>query len=218
MIGDIIIVNCKTYTECTRDSLVKLAKAAEAITKKSGVLIAIAPQSVDIAFLATQTRIPILSQHVDAELPGACTGAQVLESLAAAGACGSILNHSENRVGESKIKETLKRCTDKRFHSVLCGISASEVAHLAKLSPSCIAVEPPELIGGSVSVSSANPKLIRESVKAAGKIPLLVGAGIKNAQDVRIAKELGAQGVLVASGVVLAKDPAMVLRDLASGF
>ena len=46
---------------------------------------------------------------------------------------------------------------------------------------------------------------------------LLVGAGVKNGEDVRLAIELGAKGVLLASGVTKASDPKAVLLDLASG-
>jgi triosephosphate isomerase len=45
-------------------------------------------------------------------------------------------------------------------------------------------------------------------------IMVLCGAGVKNGRDVRKAVELGASGVLLASGVVKAKEPRMVLADL----
>ena len=46
---------------------------------------------------------------------------------------------------------------------------------------------------------------------------VLCGAGITNGEDVRAAIELGADGVLLASGVVKAKDPKKALLDLVSG-
>ncbi|RLG55770.1 MAG: triose-phosphate isomerase, partial [Candidatus Hydrothermarchaeota archaeon] len=58
------------------------------------------------------------------------------------------------------------------------------------------------------------------SVKAVKKIDnsivVLCGAGISTGDDVRAAIELGAEGVLLASGVVKAKDPKKALLDLAS--
>ena len=45
-------------------------------------------------------------------------------------------------------------------------------------------------------------------------IKVLCGAGIKTGRDVKRAIELGAAGVLLASGVVKASDPASVLEDL----
>ena len=49
------------------------------------------------------------------------------------------------------------------------------------------------------------------------KIRVLCGAGVKNGKDVAKAIELGADGVLLASGVVKAKERESVIRDLASG-
>ena len=84
-------------------------------------------------------------------------------------------------------------------------------------SADVIAVEPPELIGGDISVSTARPELISDSVQKISKVPVLVGAGVKNGADVRIARKLGAVGVLIASGVTKANDPEAVLLDLAQG-
>jgi triosephosphate isomerase len=47
-------------------------------------------------------------------------------------------------------------------------------------------------------------------------VPVLCGAGVKTGKDVRRALELGAKGVLLASGVVKAKDPRKALQDLVS--
>ena len=101
--------------------------------------------------------------------------------------------------------------------AVVCAKSDIEGAKLAACKPDYIAVEPPELIGGTISVSSTRPELIRSAVK---KIPcsVLVGAGIKSGGDVRAALALGAKGILVASGVVKAPDPEKALRELAEAF
>jgi triosephosphate isomerase len=49
------------------------------------------------------------------------------------------------------------------------------------------------------------------------EIVILCGAGITTGDDVAAALALGTQGVLLASGVVKAKDPAQVLIDLVEG-
>ena len=46
------------------------------------------------------------------------------------------------------------------------------------------------------------------------KVAVLCGAGVKTGDDVKTAIDLGAKGVLLASGVVKAKDPEAVVRDL----
>ena len=42
------------------------------------------------------------------------------------------------------------------------------------------------------------------------------GAGVKNGSDVKMALSLGAEGVLLASGVTKAEDPFEILNDLVS--
>jgi len=88
-------------------------------------------------------------------------------------------------------------------------------------SPNFIAVEPPELIGGDMSVTTADPDIVSgsvETVKDINKnVKVLCGAGVKNGRDVAKSIELGAEGVLLASGIVKAKDKESVIRDLASG-
>ena len=83
-----------------------------------------------------------------------------------------------------------------------------------------MAVEPPELIGSGISVAKADPDIIRSSVELVHSVnknvKVLCGAGIQTGECVRTAVDLGADGVLLASGVVKAKDPEAVLRDLVS--
>jgi len=92
---------------------------------------------------------------------------------------------------------------------------------VAELKPYAIAVEPPELIGTGQAVSKVDPGIVENTVKEVKKVDVesivLCGAGVTNGEDVRAAIELGADGVLLASGVVKAVDPKAVLMDLVSG-
>ena len=104
--------------------------------------------------------------------------------------------------------------------SCVCSNNIATTRAVAALNPDFVAIEPPELIGGSVSVSEANPEIITGSVEAVRAISpdvrLLTGAGIHSGSCVKTAVDLGTDGVLLASSVVKAVDPAAVLRDLVS--
>jgi triosephosphate isomerase len=69
-------------------------------------------------------------------------------------------------------------------------------------------------------VSQADPDIVRDAVESAHdvdpEIDVLCGAGISTGEDVAAARDLGAEGVLLASGVAKAADPEAVLRDLVS--
>jgi triosephosphate isomerase len=47
-------------------------------------------------------------------------------------------------------------------------------------------------------------------------VKVLCGAGISKGEDLLAALELGSVGVLLASGIVKAKDPRVALEDLVS--
>ena len=91
----LILINYKTYLEATGKKSVELSRTIEKIGRDIGVNVAVAPQFCDIAHVAAQVEIPIFAQHVDPVLPGASTGHVLVDSVKAAGASGSLLNHSE---------------------------------------------------------------------------------------------------------------------------
>jgi len=84
-----------------------------------------------------------------------------------------------------------------------------------------VAVEPPELIGTGRPVSKVKPEVVSDAVKLVRevnpRVRVLCGAGITSGEDVRIALELGAEGVLLASSVVKAPDPRAAMLDIAEG-
>ena len=104
--------------------------------------------------------------------------------------------------------------------AVVCSNNEITSAGAAALGPEYVAIEPPELIGSGISVSKANPEIIKRSVAAVHavnpKVKVLTGAGIQSGECVKIAVDLGTDGVLLASSVVKSPDPAAVLRDLVS--
>lgn len=214
----ILIINFKTYKQATGNNALKLAKIAEAVSKKTKTQIIIAAQAADIFRIKQKSKIKIFSQHLDNIDYGSNTGFALLESVKQAGASGTIINHAEHKLPLKQIKEIIKKCKKAKFPVLACADSPREVTELKKLKPNFIVYEPPELIGGNISVSTAKPKLITDSVKKSGKIPLLVGAGVKNTDDVKKSIELGAKGVFVASGIIKAKNKKKAILDLIKGF
>jgi triosephosphate isomerase len=93
----------------------------------------------------------------------------------------------------------------------------SEAKKYAKLNPDYIAIEPPELIGSGKAISNERPELITKSIDAVNsannKTKLLCGAGIVSGQDVAKAIELGSKGILVASGIIKAKNWTKIIEE-----
>lgn len=215
----ILIINTKNYLEVSGDKSISLAKAAEAVSHKIGVEIALAPPIPFIGQIARAVSIPILSQHIDADLPGASTGAVVPEIVKSSGAVGSIINHSEKRIYYSLLKETINRMNLVGLVSVVCVKTSEEASKVACLDVDFIAIEPPELIGSGVAVSKAEPEIVSRSVETVRRVnsavKVICGAGIVTGDDVESALLLGSAGVLVASGVVKSEDWTKKIFELA---
>jgi len=125
------------------------------------------------------------------------------------------------RMRIADIDFAVEKCRELGLETIVCSNNLEVSKACSLTNPGYIAVEPPELIGGDVSVTTANPEIVRNTVNAIKNInpnvKVLCGAGVKNGKDVAKALELGAEGVLLASGVVKAKNPKDVLMDLISG-
>ena len=215
----LILVNFKTYSEATGRKAVKLAKIAEKISLETEVCIGLAPQFVDIAPIASTVSIPVFAQHIDPIAPGSFTGHILPEAIRETGAVGTLINHSERRLKLADIDAVIARARESDLLSVVCANNATVSAAAAALKPSMIAVEPPELIGTGIPVSKAKPEVVLSTVDLVKRINsdvvILCGAGITSGEDVAAALRLGTEGVLVASGVVKAKDPYKVLLEFA---
>ena len=213
----IIIVNYKTYSEATGKKAVKLSKIAEEVSMESGVNVGVAPQFADIASIADAVSIPVFSQHIDPITPGSFTGHILLESVKEAGAVGTLINHSERRLKMFDIEAIVTKTRESGMVSVVCTNNAAVSAAAAALKPDMIAVEPPELIGTGIPVSKSKPEVVSGTVELVKRINpdvvTLCGAGITRGEDVTAALKLGTEGVLVASGIVKAKDPRKILLE-----
>ncbi|MFC1754042.1 triose-phosphate isomerase [Thermoproteota archaeon] len=216
----LILINFKTSMQGTGKNAVKLAKICERVAKKTKANMCVVVQSADIYRVSQTVSIPVFAGHVDPIDFGSHTGHELPQAVKEAGAVGTLINHSEHHLDIKQTKKTIAAARKSGLVGVVCARTASEAAKIAKFKPDFIAVEPPELIGGEISVSTARPQLISDTVKkvhSIAKVPVLTGAGVKDGKDVAKSLELGTEGVLVASGVVKSKDPEKALMDLASG-
>ena len=133
------------------------------------------------------------------------------EAAKGAGAIGVFLNHSEHKLNFEILEKTVVRCKEVGLKVLVFANDVLEAKKIEALNPDYIAVEPPELVGGDISVSTAKPDLISNVAKNL-KCKFLVGAGIKNYDDVKKSMELGASGIAVSSAITTVDDPSKVLK------
>ena len=217
MDAPLIVVNFKTYSTAMAQSAETLGQHM-ANVETIARMVAVA-SAFDLSSVSSISGLEVWSQHLDPVGQGSHTGWLEPETAIARGASGTIINHAEHKVSLEHV-EKLMAMLPEGFPICACAADVDEARALAKLGPTFIAVEPPELIGGDISVTTADPAIVSDTVAAVKEVNpgvrVLCGAGVKNGQDVATAISLGAEGVLLASGVTKANDVQLVLNDLVS--
>tara|TARA_Y100000996_G_scaffold395272_1_gene360328 strand:+ start:114 stop:776 length:663 start_codon:yes stop_codon:yes gene_type:complete len=218
MAEPLIVVNFKTYSTAMgiqAENLASMMASVSTSARMVGVVSAFDLATINQSF----PNLEIWSQHLDPVGMGSFTGWLQPDNAIERGARGTIINHAEHKVPLNHVEELMKQLPE-GFQICACAADVEEAKSLAALSPTFIAVEPPELIGGDISVTTADPGIIKSTVDAVKSvnenIRVLCGAGVKNGSDVKMALSLGADGVLLASGVTKAEEPFEILNDLVS--
>ena len=219
MTKPLIVVNFKTYASASGATAEALAVAMEKHSNGPARMVAVVSAFDLEAVCRVAPNLEVWSQHLDPVGQGGFTGWLEPHTAIHRGAQGTIINHAEHKVEMEHVKSLLPQLPD-GFPVCGCAADLEEAKSLAEMGPTFIAVEPPELIGGDISVTTADPSIVSDTVavvKATNAgVRVLCGAGVKNGQDVATAISLGAEGVLLASGVTKAKDVEAVLADLVS--
>jgi len=217
----VVVLNFKAYIEATGGKALELSEICEKVSKDTGVEIIVSPQAADLRMISEAVDVGVYAQHIDDVTPGSHTGWTLPEAVKEAGASGTLINHSEHRLKVAEIDSLIEKAKSLGLAQIVCTNNVGVSRACAALSPDYVAVEPPELIGSGISVSQAQPEIVSGSVDAVKSVNpnvgILCGAGVSTGDDFKKALTLGTSGVLLASGVVKAKDPEKALRDLVSG-
>ena len=212
------VINCKNYEEISGDKIKKFIKIAEQVSKKHKIKIAISPPQHLIGLVANSS-IPILAQHIDDSKIGSTTGYIIPELLKKSKVKGSLINHSEHRISSKEIEKLVVKLKELKMISIVCVKDVAEVKKYLKINPDFIAIEPPELIGSGKAISTEKPDLIQKAARivndSKNKTKLLCGAGIVSGEDVAKSLELGSKGILVASGIIKAKNWNKIISEFA---
>jgi len=212
-----IFLSLKTYKESTGEAAVKLLSCVKRVSEETGVTIIPAVQPTDIYRVKKELGIEVWAQHMDPIEPGKNMGWLSPYALKEAGATGLVINHSEHKMDDAHVKKILDKAKEYGLKSVICGFNMKMVIKFDSWNPNYISYEREDMIGTGVSMITKEAENIKKLVSVL-KNPLIIGAGISTGEDIRQAVKLGAEGAILASGFVLAKDPEAKLRELAEGF
>ena len=218
MSEQLVVVNFKTYESAHGIAAEELALIMEQIETDARMIAVVSAFDLS-AVVSAAPNLEIWTQHLDPINFGSNTGWLHPETAIQRGAKGTLINHAEHKVSIEHIAMLLDNVPE-GFTICACAADIDEARALSALQPDYVAVEPPELIGGEISVTTADPEIVSGTARAIREISedvgILCGAGVKNGQDVLKAIELGTSGVLLASGVTKVKDAVAALNDLVS--
>jgi triosephosphate isomerase (TIM) len=208
--------------EISGEKTIELAKSAEKVSIDLGVEVIVAPPQPSLWAVVKAVDIPVICQHLEDADVGSSTGYFVPEIAKSYGSIGSLINHSEHRIDIKSISNLVRRLKSLKMTSIVCARTPAEVAEVAKFDPDFVAIEPPELIGSGKAISKEAPQIISSSLTAVNDnsdlARMICGAGIVDKSDVTKALELGASGILVASGIIKSGAWEEKISELASAF
>lgn len=212
-----IFLNFKTYVQSSGINGIKLAKIADKLAKEFSQSVIVIPQHPLLAKTVDEVEIPVFSQSLDAREPGSHTGWIIAQNLQEIGVQGTLINHSEHRETIANIESSISICKKNNLYSLVCSNNVRTSLALAACLPEAIAMEPPELIGSGISVST-RPDVVKETIDLVRSnfkdVKVIVGAGISNEKDVEDSIKLKAEGILLASAFVKAKNPENLLENM----
>lgn len=218
----VIILNLKAYKEAFEEGLRILDVVEDVAREFPQIEFVLAPNAFCLSeFSRKKQRVKVYSQHADPVPLGPYTGYLPIEAIKILRADGVIVNHSERPIGIDIISQVVERSRSLGVEILVCARDVDEVSRVARLRPNYVAFEPPELIGTGISVSRAKPNELKLSVdtiikESCGESLPICGAGISTSEDVKLAFDYGAMGVLVASAFVKTSDRKKKLLEFAS--
>ncbi|EQD75522.1 triosephosphate isomerase, partial [mine drainage metagenome] len=122
----VFLLNLKCYPAALGPRADSMARSLAAVGREYGVSVGLIPSLPDLGRVAASKRLPVLSPHCDPQPPGASTGYAIPEALLAAGASGSLVNHSEHRLSPALLRSTVDRLDRAGLVAVLCTRDARE--------------------------------------------------------------------------------------------
>lgn len=211
-------VNFKVYPETIGAKGLDIARTMEQVQDETGATFSLTPQLPDLRMVASETDLRVSAPYCDAIEPGRGMGRILLETLADAGAEGVTINHVENPDTLNDIAFKIRRCRELGLSSGVLVDSVEMGRAVAQLDPDGMTFEVPGDIAGDVAVTRSRPEPIQEFLEMVQEenpdIRVGTGGGVKTAEDVRAAYELGLDSTGAASGIALAENRYDRLREI----
>jgi triosephosphate isomerase (TIM) len=207
-----IVINYKNYLQ--GGDVLKLTKQVEKYLPDAMVCV----PAFDLMDVADKCKLKVFAQHIDFFDDKRSTGFLLPNSAKKAGAYGTLINHSEHPLFLSNLKRTIELCKKYKLKEIVCVSSFEHLYSIMHMEPYAVAFEDKDLIASGNSITSHNSEDVRKFAALmkdhAKNSYALCGAGISSVEDVKKSRELGCDGVLIASWITNNKRPDKILKSL----
>lgn len=208
-----LVVNPKSYL--FGQALLDLALGADRIASQTSIKIYFTAPFTELARITASTHhIVVTAQHMDAIEPGRGMGKVSLESLTSIGVFATFLNHAENPLELSVLRQTIQRAQEAAMTTIVCADSPEEAVAVATLNPSIVLAEPTALIGtGQAPDDSYITTTLKNIRKINPAVQVMIASGVSSPDDVARVMRLGADGTGATSGIISKQDPIQEIAE-----
>lgn len=189
--------------------ILEVAHSAAHVGRESGVSVIITVPAPLISRI--RDAVPgvfVFAQAMDDDEQGPSVGRITAEALVDSGAHGVMLNHDSHPLERSTLLRTVGRATGAGLMTMVCAGSDAQALDLARIEPTILLYEPPELIGGAAGGDRPWIRAIDPRVSAVAPTVLMMHAGgVAVPDDAYGIMRSGARGTGSTSGVLRADSP-----------
>lgn len=205
-------------------AIIEVASAAARAGEEHAVSVIVSVPAPVIS--QVQRAVPgvfVFAQTMDDDEPGPSVGRITAESLVDAGARGVMLNHDSSPLDPLTLARTVRRASESGLMTMVCAGTDDQALELARLDPTIVLYEPPELIGGAGGGDRPWIRPVDQRVHdVAPGVLMMHAGGVAVPEDAYRIMRSGAQGTGSTSGVLLASSPteaaAQFIRAVRRGY
>jgi len=212
------LINFKASDGTAAHSGLALLDKIAAVSEQTGASFVVAPQMADLSLSVRQSEIPIVAQTTD--IHENANGRIPLETIAASGAAGVILNHPETEMSLGAVVRGINECKAKGIESIVCVNSLEVGRAVLEFEPDWLLFERPDDIASGESLAETAPERLKAFVSMVDTnrpcTRVMVGGGISDGAAVEQALRCGAHAAGAASAFLEADDRESWLLDVAN--
>jgi len=216
-----VLINFKAYDGTAARNGLSLLEQISTIQQRTGASFVVAPQIADLSLSAKESDIPVIAQVATAGNNRTHNGRVPIQTVAASGAAGVVVNHPENESSIRTIEREIAAAKTGGIESIVCVNSIEMGRAVLEFGPDWLLFERPADIASGTSMAETAPERVEQFVSMVDeKEPdtrVMLGGGISDGKAVAEAFRCGVDAVGAASAYVDADNKEAWLSEVANG-